>query len=98
VLAVIGALLLVLVGLAAAVRGGGWPAMGSRYDRPRQTPDRAGRGVERSAAEDSAGGAASDDIDDVDGGAERVAQPSAGADRKLWEALDRGEDPTAGED
>ncbi len=94
VLAVLGALLLALVGLAAAVRGGGWPAMGSRYDRPRQTPDRTARGVEREDAGDSV--AARDD--DVSGGAERATRPSAGADRRLWEALDRGEDPTAGED
>ncbi|MBM0233247.1 Trp biosynthesis-associated membrane protein, partial [Micromonospora sp. STR1_7] len=56
-----------------ALRGGGWPAMGARYERPTRT---------------------------VAGSAPPAAGPSAPlAGRRTteaWDALDRGEDPTAG--
>jgi Tryptophan-associated transmembrane protein (Trp_oprn_chp) len=49
-----GGVLILAAGVAAAIRGGRWPAMGTRYDRPRT-----------------------------------VSRPG------LWEAIDRGEDPTS---
>jgi uncharacterized membrane protein (TIGR02234 family) len=82
--ALAGAALLVLAGLAAAVRGPGWPAMGSRYDRPRQAAADTGRA----------------DGQDVEPAAvgEVASTRSPTADRRLWEALDRGEDPTVNDD
>jgi hypothetical protein len=55
VLCVVGGVVAAAVGLTATVRGGRWPAMGARYERPE-------------------------------------ARPAA---RSVWDALDRGEDPTA---
>jgi Tryptophan-associated transmembrane protein (Trp_oprn_chp) len=52
-----------VVGILAVRRGRGWPAMGTRYERPGPAPDRP-QAAPRSQAE-------------------------------LWDALDRGEDPTA---
>ncbi|HEX3812562.1 MAG TPA: Trp biosynthesis-associated membrane protein [Mycobacteriales bacterium] len=90
--ALTGAVMLAIGGLAAAARGRGWPAMGSRYDRPRQTSDTSGRSggeaVEPSDTSVRSATAAGD------AGSDRAPA----TERRLWEALDRGEDPTAGED
>jgi hypothetical protein len=59
VLTAAGGLAVAAVGALTIARGGRWPAMGARYERPAQ------RG-----------------------------QPAARPEQ-LWEALDRGEDPTA---
>jgi len=68
VLAIVGAVLIGYGGGLAAVRGRSWPAMGSRYERPR---------APRSPAEDQP----------------QFIGPSA-SDVAMWDALDRGEDPT----
>jgi hypothetical protein len=67
-LAIVGALLIGYGGGLAALRGHGWPAMGSRYERPR---------APRTPAEDQP----------------QFIGPSA-SDVAMWDALDRGEDPT----
>ncbi|MFD0632867.1 Trp biosynthesis-associated membrane protein [Catenulispora yoronensis] len=60
-LAVLGAVPVVLAGLAAVVRGSAWPGMSSRYENA----------------------------------APKAARPvDAGSSKDLWDALDRGEDPT----
>jgi len=68
VLAIVGAVFIVCGGGLAAVRSRAWPAMGSRYERPR---------APRSPAEDQP----------------QFIGPSA-SDVAMWDALDRGEDPT----
>jgi LPXTG-motif cell wall-anchored protein len=68
VLAMLGALLIGYGGAQAVRRGRGWPAMGSRYERP---------GVPRTPAEDRP----------------QHIGPSR-SDVAMWDALDRGEDPT----
>lgn len=59
VVAAIGALLALIGGIATAVRGPSWAALGAKYETPQSQPRRVGHGVD------------------------------------TWEALDRGEDPTA---
>jgi uncharacterized membrane protein (TIGR02234 family) len=65
VLAMLGALFIGYGGSQAVFRSGGWPAMGTRYERPIST---------------------------------RVDQPQhtgpSRSDVAMWDALDRGEDPT----
>jgi LPXTG-motif cell wall-anchored protein len=68
VLAMVGALLVGYGGVEATFRGGSWPAMGGRYERP-QAPSE--------PAED----------------APQHSGPSR-SDVAMWDALDRGEDPT----
>jgi LPXTG-motif cell wall-anchored protein len=68
VLAVVASVLIGYGGGLAAVRGRRWPAMGSRYERPR---------APRTPAEDQP----------------QHIGPSA-SDVAMWDALDRGEDPT----
>jgi len=91
-----GVLLLALAGGWAAVRGRVWPAMGSRYDRPAEqtTPD-AGRTDDITHSGSPADGtdatARSGDTESAD----PAATGPPAAQRLLWEALDRGEDPTA---
>jgi uncharacterized membrane protein (TIGR02234 family) len=68
VLAVVASVFIGYGGGLAAVRGRRWPAMGSRYERPR---------APRTPAEDQP----------------QYIGPSA-SDVAMWDALDRGEDPT----
>lgn len=68
VVAIVGALFIVYGGGLAALRGLGWPSMGSRYERP---------AAPLSPAEDQP----------------QYIGPSA-SDVAMWDALDRGEDPT----
>jgi uncharacterized membrane protein (TIGR02234 family) len=85
VVVLIGALLLAAAGVLIVVRGSRWPAMGARYDAP----------VEHAVVGTAGGGrtdgpedrpVAGPDDDPVDGDV---------PDRHLWDALDRGDDPTA---
>ncbi|HEU4346993.1 MAG TPA: Trp biosynthesis-associated membrane protein [Actinoplanes sp.] len=79
---VAGGALVALAGLSAARHGQTWPVMGARYERTHPTAgpgERAGPG--RSLSPGTADG------DQVEG--------VAGDTRAVWDALDRGEDPTA---
>ncbi|MFV2022112.1 Trp biosynthesis-associated membrane protein [Micromonospora sp. LOL_023] len=78
-LAVLAAALLLAGGAVTAVRSGGWPAMGARYERP-ATAARRGRPAEPTAAADTVGSSAT------------VGRRST---LDAWSAFDRGEDPTA---
>ncbi|MEU0548089.1 Trp biosynthesis-associated membrane protein [Micromonospora sp. NPDC005979] len=72
-LCLVGGLLVAVAGGWTAVRGGGWPAMGARYERPTRT-------VTESRPTTAA-----------------TPGPMAGRrTTEAWDALDRGEDPTAG--
>ncbi|WCN79934.1 Trp biosynthesis-associated membrane protein [Micromonospora sp. LH3U1] len=74
-LCLVGGLLAAAGGLWTALRGGDWPAMGARYERPMRTAPE--------TASTPAGPAVS-------------PTPMAGRrTTEAWEALDRGEDPTA---
>ncbi|MFC4108131.1 Trp biosynthesis-associated membrane protein [Micromonospora zhanjiangensis] len=93
----IGGVLLALGGALTAVRSRDWPTMGARYQRA-GTPDPA-----RPPLADPTARAADPSARAADPTA-RAADPSApAADRRLdnrrtveaWDALDRGEDPTA---
>jgi uncharacterized membrane protein (TIGR02234 family) len=75
----LGAVLLGLTGALAVVRGGVWPAMGSRYDRPSKKARQA-------------------DSESPADGTNPPAERRGTGQRSLWEALDRGEDPTATEE
>lgn len=78
-----GGLIVALAGAAAVVRGGRWAAMGSRYERG----SRYGRGP---------AGAASGTGTPADRGTSgrgRTPEHDESPER-LWDALDRGEDPT----
>ncbi|MFY1616719.1 Trp biosynthesis-associated membrane protein [Micromonospora sp. WMMD736] len=72
-LCLVGGLLVAVGGGWTALRGGGWPAMGARYERPTRTV------TESRPSTPAAPG------------------PLAGRrTTEAWDALDRGEDPTAG--
>nr|WP_232234045.1 Trp biosynthesis-associated membrane protein [Micromonospora chokoriensis] len=74
-LCLLGGLLAAAGGWWTAVRGGAWPAMGARYERPARTAPAAASGQG-----DPAG----------------PSTPLAGRrTTEAWDALDRGEDPTA---
>jgi uncharacterized membrane protein (TIGR02234 family) len=67
----LGAFAVVVAGLLVAVRGGGWPSMGSRYER-RATKNDAESAPDRDAPDTPVANSAD-----------------------TWDALDRGDDPTA---
>ncbi|MEV4121057.1 Trp biosynthesis-associated membrane protein [Micromonospora sp. NPDC049645] len=74
-LCLLGGVLAALGGWWTAWRGGDWPAMGARYERPARTAPQA------PSAQDGPAGAPT---------------PLAGRrTTEAWDALDRGEDPTA---
>jgi uncharacterized membrane protein (TIGR02234 family) len=77
---VLGGALIVAGGLGAARRGHEWPAMGARYERRAVPPSGAGP-VARSEPSAAAGLPAS-------------AGPASTDNRAVWDALDRGDDPT----
>ena len=84
----LGGAIIALGGLTAARRGLRWPAMSARYERGTSTasPHRPGAHSGPSAASGSEPGAGSEPNPDT----------SRPADYRLtWEALDRGDDPTA---
>ncbi|MEU4473056.1 Trp biosynthesis-associated membrane protein [Micromonospora sp. NPDC023888] len=75
VLCLVGGLLAAVGGFWTAVRGGGWPAMGARYERPARTAGQAAPAPT---------------------GTPEPPGPMAGRrTTEAWDALDRGEDPTA---
>jgi uncharacterized membrane protein (TIGR02234 family) len=82
VVCVAGAAMIVLGGLAAARQGHLWPAMGSRYDR-RTVPPSPADAAARSRPPATAGL-----NNDGDPAGDRVDT------RAVWDALDRGVDPT----
>lgn len=85
-LTVVGAALVVAAGVVAVWHGRRWPGMSSRYEAPASSSasGRPGSTTRHSARpEDSASIPAA-----------RAPGDSAPAARELWDALDRGEDPT----
>lgn len=81
---VAGGLLVLAGGIGTLARSRGWPMMGARYDAPPGTDDMA---VDRASTGASAPAAL---------GRPRHGAATSGArsDRAVWDALDRGEDPT----
>lgn len=78
---VAGGLALAAAGVLTVVRGRRWPGMSARYDAPRGTGPASHSGTPNSSGT-------------ADGtGAGVAADPATG--RSMWDALDRGDDPTA---
>jgi len=100
--ALAGGLLLALAGLLVSVRGRRWAALSGRYEVPAAGPTRdAGASGEAGAAHEA--GAVHEAVAAHEAVAVGEAGPARGGtpggelepgDRKLWDALDRGEDPT----
>ena len=89
IVCVIGGAMIILGGVAAARQGHRWPTMGSRYERrsvPLRTPGAGGGPGPSSAA------APADDTSRP--AADAASEISAVDTRAVWDALDRGDDPT----
>jgi uncharacterized membrane protein (TIGR02234 family) len=92
VLAAVGALLIVVCGVAGVLRGSRWPVMSGRYER----------GLDAGAPTGPAGAGqqtqpgTSRVPTEWDRSAPRDSDPTQGGkgQRQMWDALDRGEDPT----
>ncbi len=103
VVVLIGALLLAAAGALTVLRGSRWPAMGARYDAP---VEHAAVGAAPGAAPGPSTDGPSTDGPSTDGQPTDGPSTDAGnssdpadravPDRQLWDALDRGDDPTAG--
>ena len=89
VVSVAGGTLLVASGLLTIVRGGRWPGMSARYD--------AARGGRQAASDGPETDRPQTDHPQTAAAAARGAapRPAAADPSRLWQALDRGEDPTA---
>ncbi|HEU5159655.1 MAG TPA: Trp biosynthesis-associated membrane protein [Streptosporangiaceae bacterium] len=88
---VAGGALLAAAGLLTVVRGARWPGMSARYEAVRGGRTAA---AGRPAADPSGGGeAAPAGAEDT---ADAATRPAVDDPSRLWKALDRGEDPTAG--
>lgn len=101
--ALLGGVLLLAAGLLVAVRGPGWAALGRRYDAPtarpplpqdRQLQDRQlqDRQPQDRQSEDRQ---SEDRLPEEPHPVGPSAPPAPPTERSLWEALDRGEDPTS---
>jgi len=102
--ALVGGLLLALAGLLVTLRGRRWAALSRRYEVPAARADTGARSEDRASAQGRGAGAAEDRSSastpvsepGPDPGSEPGSEPgSSPADRGLWDALDRGEDPTS---
>jgi len=96
VVAAVAGAVVVAAGVATVWAGGAWPAMGARYELPgRAREERPGRaGDERPGrARDERPGNAGDERPGR-AGDERPAEPKSATQAEMWDALDRGEDPT----
>jgi hypothetical protein len=97
VLAVVGGLVIAATGAVTVKAAGTWPSMGARYERP-APGDRHERPARKHAPEQ-------DDQDAPEQNGNHVPEqenpdrtsslPAAESRAELWDALDRGEDPTS---
>jgi Tryptophan-associated transmembrane protein (Trp_oprn_chp) len=87
--ALVGGLLLAAAGTVSVVRGRRWPAMSGRYDAPAASPDShpAAPGGPPAPTPQASPGPPAD--------TGPPASPARPAPQRLWDALDRGDDPTA---
>jgi hypothetical protein len=87
-------LLVAAAGVRALLRGGSWPAMNGRYERPGGPAGAEGAGSDRYGVPGQPG--PRDRVESpVPAAEERIERggPSS-SDVAMWDALDRGEDPT----
>jgi hypothetical protein len=89
---VLGGALVVLAGVGAARHGHEWPAMSSRYERRPVPPP--GTGLSAGSQPSPAAGPG-DERKHEPAGDDAPAGPDPVDTRAVWDALDRGEDPTA---
>lgn len=89
-----GALLILLAGLACVLRGRSWPVMSGRYERSanvgtstssRRMQQQPQPGTSPASTERNRSASQHDD---------RIPEGGTGGQRQMWDALDRGEDPT----
>jgi uncharacterized membrane protein (TIGR02234 family) len=102
VITAVGGALIALAGLLTVTRGARWPAMGAQYDRPAAgdssdaksgSADQPGRATRHDhLGRDAEPGQPERDAEPSE--AERDAEPSHASAREVWDALDRGDDPT----
>jgi uncharacterized membrane protein (TIGR02234 family) len=100
-LVVLGAIAMIAAGLLVAIRPSRLAVMSSRYDTPVGSGPRAGSGLRPRRGEERAGeeGAGQERIGDERVGQQatrRTAEGQAVDTASVWEALSRGDDPTAG--
>lgn len=91
-LCVVGGVLCLLGSIAVLVRGGRWRAMSARYDRPASSADAAAAAAAPDEGEPAPGEPAPGEPARRDPASDEDA--AAAADLALWNALDRGDDPT----
>ena len=97
-LTAVGGGLLAAAGVLTAVRGRSWSALGSRYEAPARPAT--GAATPQSASEPAQSAASQPSPDPQPASqpspaSEPASDSPESAGRLLWEALDRGEDPTA---
>jgi tryptophan-associated transmembrane protein len=81
---VVGGLLVGAAGVLTVIYGGTWPGMAARYQRSRAEAE-----VQQAAPAEETG-----DTDDAGGRHGAAPAPGTPASVAMWDALDRGEDPT----
>jgi hypothetical protein len=94
-LAAVGGAVLLAAGLTAVIRGRRWPGMSARYDRPFPHASTAGTPARPPGVDPATGRApATGDPSSPAGTQPGDAVAGDRRERTLWEALDRGVDPT----
>lgn len=85
-LAAAGGVVLAAGGVITVLRHRRWPGMSSRYDAPAARPTHGGTAGDTASRTDGA----------ANGGGAAGATAASASSQHLWDAIDRGEDPTSG--
>jgi hypothetical protein len=93
VLAAVGALLILFAGVACVLRGGRWPVMSGRYERSPDGGTPTGSAGTRPQRQPGTPPVPTEQNRSAPRHSDRPAQGGTGQ-RQMWDALDRGEDPT----
>jgi hypothetical protein len=92
-LAVVGALLILVSGIAGVLRGGRWPVMSGRYERGPDASIPIGPAEEEHQGQPGTSPVSTEGDRSAPHHRDRPPQGSTDQ-RQMWDALDRGEDPT----
>lgn len=93
VLAAIGALLILFAGVASLLRGRRWPVMSGRYERSPDADPPTGSAAEQQHRRPGTSPVATKQNRSTPGSTDYRTQDGTGQ-RQMWDAIDRGEDPT----